>query len=651
MGDNINSGFSMTKRLEVERMGFLLERLAADTPADQQLRELNQNSLEAISRRFRAGDTSPGKIIWDIDWSFYSNNSAYKLSVTDNGDGMSPDDMVRYLNNLSVQGAGTNQGLTGNFGVGAKITALARNPFGLVYRSWRGGGGSMVQMHRDDDQGEYGLRAFQLPDGTLTYHPPLTAASKPSTIGTSGTKVTLLGDSLEMNTALPSGRNANWVLAFLHSRYFELPQNIEISVRVLTRDIVKWPKTEPAPSEKTFNLQKVTPLRELFDSYAPPNSRGIERLSNADVYWWVFENADDVTKKLSTRSGSTGRLGVVFQNEVYLEKKSDPARRAMVNFGIIYGVDHVCLYVVPRPDSGLAIRADTGRSRVLLNDEDIESGDWLQRWGSEFKQKLPKPIADLQAAYISKLGADNSEDARRRVLDRISSLGQLLNPTRYRPDPDGVVFGEGLVEAELKRTRKPSDNEDDDKTEDDVIDDDSSDDDYRPTQRRTRKKTAVFSDIAEHGDDSTLVVPVKEKTPDFEFDWVSRATGTRAETEMIDMAAELVGDVVTGRKLKINADFRGFGDLVDQVQKEFNPTNDVKLQPKILEHVKDWYATQLVEAILAVRGLRNQGTWLKDDVENALSCKALTAVAMCRLLVREKIRASLLKELGRAKAA
>jgi hypothetical protein len=361
----------------------------------------------------------------------------------------------------SKSASGT-QGLTANFGVGAKITALARNPFGLVYRSWRNGHGAMVHLHRDDDQGEYGLRPFTLPDGTFTYHPPLAAIGKPPLIKTSGTKVTLLGDTLEANTALPSGRNANWVLAFLHSRYFELPPNLEMAVRVVTRDVTKWPKAEPVPSEKTYNLQTVTPLRILFDDYTTVESRGVERLSSADVYWWVFDNNEDVAKKLSTRSASTGRLGVVFQNEVYLEKRSDASRRAMVYFGIVYGVEQVCLYIVPRPDSGLSLRADTGRSRVLLNDEDIDSGDWLQRWGAEFKQKLPKPIVDLQAAYISRLGADNSEDARRRVLERIKSLGQLLNPTRYLPDPDGVVFGDGKTEADIKQQHRkvePADNE------------------------------------------------------------------------------------------------------------------------------------------------------------------------------------------------
>lgn len=652
----MHPNLSMTKRLEVERMGFLLERLAADTPPDQQLRELNQNSIEAILRRQRGGDTSAGKIVWDIDWPFYTSNGSYKLSITDNGDGMSAEDMVRYLNNLSVQGAGGSQGLTANFGVGAKITALARNPHGLVYRSWRNSHGAMVQLHRDDEQGEYGLRAHKLLDGTVTYHPPLTTIGKPPLIKDSGTKVTLLGDSLEANTALPVGRNANWVLAFLHSRYFELPPNIEIAVRVLTRDTSKWPKSEPVPSEKTYNLQTVSPLRQLFDSYSNIETRGVERLSNADVYWWVFENAEDVTKKLSTRSASTGRLGVVFQNEVYLEKRSDASRRAMVHFGIVYGVDHVCLYIVPRPDSGLSIRADTGRSRVLLNDEDVDSGDWLQRWGGEFKQKLPKPIVDLQASYLSKLGADNSEDARRRVLERINSLGQLLNPTRYRADPEGVVFGDGLTEAEIKIQRpqpKASEDEESSVEDEEIIQTTLTEDgEARITrERRPRKKTPVFSDIAEHGDDTTLVIPVKERLPDFDFDWVSRATGTRGETEMVDKAAELVGDLITGRKLKINADFRGFRDMLDQVQKEFNPANDQKLQSKILENVKDWYATQLVEAILAVRGLRNQGTWLRDDVEVALSSKALTAVAMCRLLVREKIRSSLLREIGKTKAA
>lgn len=221
---------------------------------------------------------------------------------------------------------------------------------------------------------------------------------------------------------------------------------------------------------------------------------------------------------------------------------------------------------------------------------------------------------------------------------------------------EGVVFGDGLTEAEIKIQRpqpKALSDEESSVEDEEIIQTTLTEDgEARITrERRPRKKTPVFSDIAEHGDDTTLVIPVKERLPDFDFDWVSRAAGTRGETEMVDKAAELVGDLITGRKLKINADFRGFRDMVDQVQKEFNPANDQKLQSKILENVKDWYATQLVEAILAVRGLRNQGTWLRDDVEVALSSKALTAVAMCRPLVREKIRSSLLREIGKTKAA
>jgi hypothetical protein len=40
-----------TRAMQVANIAFLLDRLAADTPPNQQIRELTENALEAIERR------------------------------------------------------------------------------------------------------------------------------------------------------------------------------------------------------------------------------------------------------------------------------------------------------------------------------------------------------------------------------------------------------------------------------------------------------------------------------------------------------------------------------------------------------------------------------------------------------------------------
>ena len=47
-----------TRAMQVANIAFLLDRLAADTPPNQQIRELTENALEAIERRQKAGDAT-----------------------------------------------------------------------------------------------------------------------------------------------------------------------------------------------------------------------------------------------------------------------------------------------------------------------------------------------------------------------------------------------------------------------------------------------------------------------------------------------------------------------------------------------------------------------------------------------------------------
>lgn len=141
----------------VANTGFLLERLGQDCHPLQFLRELTQNSIEAMGR----SSATDGKIVWDVDWNTYdlSDEAAYKLSVTDNGDGMTGPEMVKFINQLSS--SLSEQSLSGNYGVGAKIAAATRNHAGLIYMSWKNGVGAMIHWWKDPSNGVYGLRQIE----------------------------------------------------------------------------------------------------------------------------------------------------------------------------------------------------------------------------------------------------------------------------------------------------------------------------------------------------------------------------------------------------------------------------------------------------------------------------------------------------------
>ena len=109
-----------TLRMSVTDLGFMLDRLGRDCSPLQFLRELTQNSLDAIAR----ADSGSGTIIWDVDWPYFDLTGIYKLCIIDDGVGMTGEEMVRYINNLSS--SVHTQSHTGNFGIGAKIAAAMR---------------------------------------------------------------------------------------------------------------------------------------------------------------------------------------------------------------------------------------------------------------------------------------------------------------------------------------------------------------------------------------------------------------------------------------------------------------------------------------------------------------------------------------------
>src|SRR5262249_50996140 len=148
-----------TLEMGVDNTGFIVDRLGHDCAPFQYLRELTQNSIEAIL------DTpdKTGEIVWDVDWNHYDLTGEYKLAIIDTGVGMTGPEMLQYINHLSS--SRHEQAHDKNFGVGAKVAAATRNHAGLIYVSWKEDRGWLTHLWRDPDNEQYGVARSRHDDG------------------------------------------------------------------------------------------------------------------------------------------------------------------------------------------------------------------------------------------------------------------------------------------------------------------------------------------------------------------------------------------------------------------------------------------------------------------------------------------------------
>jgi hypothetical protein len=335
---------------------------------------------------------------------------------------------------------------------------------------------------------------------------------------------------------------------------------------------------------------------------------------------------------MSTRGGRTGKVGIVFQDEVYVQLVPPSARRVLAGFGIVFGADHVVIYIEPKKT--LDVRADTARSRIIINGEDVQKANWFEAWGEEFREKMPAAIKAKIDEIMAKTEGDPDGKMRERIKERLQRIRELLRPSRYRRDPSGHLRAVGQAPGGASA---PNGGE-------------RGGGDYVSGPRKGgRASDDYLTDLVESGGEAVMAVVASTKEP--EVKWVSRAAGTREEGELDDLAAGVIGDTLSSDLVKANRDFRGYRDLVNFFSREFNPSAEPAIDRKIIEYVEEWLECQLIEVIMTVRNLVNGKTWTPDDIDRALSPHALTASLMARFHIVERVKRSLNSDLAKPKVA
>ena len=602
--------------MTVENVGFLLDRLGQDCSPLQFLRELTQNGIEAIQRTKR-----PGQIVWDVDWISYDlAGGPMKLCITDTGDGMSGEEMLRFINKLSS--SGSEQSFSTNYGVGAKIAAATKNPAGVVFQSWKNGEGCMIHLEKNSKSGEYGLRQWELGNGDYAHYFPLEDSVKPNIIEQNGTKVILVGKEVSANTMTPPEEAAapsRWVSKYLNTRYYCFPDGVAVKAR----EGWDFPRND---SDRNI-LRTITGQKYYLDQHCVEG--GTHSLETATVHWWILKDE----KALTNNSGfieSAGHMAALYQNELYDRANQRTGTAMLQQFGVLFGTRYVVLYIEPHADN---LTTNTARTTLLVDGEKLPWNDWAY----EFRENMPR---ELSKFVQEKALASTDKDHVKSIKERLKHVMDLYRVSRYRPSPQGVYLSDPSTSVEVA----PSDS---------------------ASVRSKGGGGGVGSSIgsqsrgnrdAEIGNVYHLfekkvggVPSDRTQTDPFPIvKWVTIKDDTRPDGDMEDKAAKYLSGQNT---LFINADFRVYSDMINRLAKARKVSKDIDIREIVTDVVRQWFEQALIETVIGIQQLKGSKEWGPSELDIAMSEEALTAAVMQRYHVFNACKRELGAKLGRGPVA
>jgi hypothetical protein len=611
----------------VENADFIADKLASELLPYQENREVTKNAEEAVRRRMDLDGLKDGRIVFDVDWPLIEETGKWFNACADNGDGMSRSEIARYMTTLAVRGAGQNQSLHGNQGMGLKIAGPTKHKNGVLIRSLKDGEATMVQIGWTGD--EYDMIPLG-PDGELVVSVADDMFPEFITEKGSGTVVTFLGNPENENTFSPPDRPRGWLFKYLHQRFFRLSHDgIEVVVRVPTGDEDDWPRTFAEAQARhrgegrSFNLSKVRGTASVWDDAADRQGdgyRGVVDLPGdaandipaAKMHWWVLPSGPGTD--VSTRTASGGSIALLYQNELHDWRTGSQANPYFARLGVIFGKPRIAFVLEP---VGGTIMSDFPRAHVLVGGTPVlESDAWLM-WSEQFRADMPEIIKQTMSEEQSRLQAEDPDRAR-RIRERLKDVMSLLRPRRFRrqeggsvraggPTASGPDGGTGTV---IDRPIGPG---------------------RRPRAARTRGIGAVLTQVQPDGDEASEVFAILNLEPRWvsEKEAESLALVNGNGNGLHDRAAALAGeDGATADILLLNRDFRGYQSIVAAVNDWANPDGDDAKAQAIESAAQEWIEQKMVEAVNGLRQLENGSTWLASHFDDALSPTALTAAFM-----------------------
>jgi hypothetical protein len=388
---------------------------------DQQYREFTQNSIESIQRVQQKNSLYKGEILWTT----CKYKGANKLTIIDDGEGMTPEQILK---NLGELGGSSRNNRYKNFGCGAKIAGLSWNKYGIIYRCWVDGEGFAVHFLKHPITKLYG--ALKIDEVAAI---PIPDSEKPSMIDQHGCQVILLGDSVDQDTAKPPSEKLYgmlkgskisvdyWLAARLNTRFYTIPVNIKIQT-----------------DRFSYNRErKVSIFGHQYGLNKEFKKTDEICLNGAAVKIFYKESA-----KREYSSGSDfvtqGQLAVLNQDEVIkIDFSGKSGTNPLPAWGLSMLRRQVALVVIPDKK----FTQDLERKTLVCEGMPIEV--FLNSLKEEFKEKMPAWLKEIENKMQQEaLDKDNDHE------ERLKKLLSLFKKDRYRNSLAGEV---DIQENEIRR--------------------------------------------------------------------------------------------------------------------------------------------------------------------------------------------------------
>ena len=562
--------------MKAGRIAIGVRRLHAECADLQFLRELTQNSLESILMR-----GGKGNVEWTFDDRWLEENGSMKLSIIDDGIGMTGKEVAEYIN--SIWSSGKDMGAGKNYGIGAKIAAAPLNPLGIEYWTWKDGRGYFSKLVYDEYTDNFGLEWLTNESGGKVEWIEVADEFQPDKIrenGGNGVKVVLLGQTDDDATFLNDKAQmpTQWIQYYLNTRYYNIPDDIAIYA----------PNIRP---DKIIRSRALG-LRKCLEKHTI--SEGKMKVTDGTLYWKLLDEKEIRTKY--TSYDSAAQSGALFKDEIYDHERLSPHRTRMLNqFGLFFTHSRVAIFVEPHI-KGL----DTNQARSVLITENKESLPW-KLWGWEFKNNLPEPIKKIEDELSAKAQLKNASELRKRI-DNYRKENPLQH---FRGDDQGGFDSDDPLSNRHKSGSNGSGEND--------LPDNSGPSEPKDKYSKFRKK------------DNRKARKEKARN-NIDWFWIKESDGSRQPDQIPDKSAEWIPDQ---KILLINEDARYWKSVVGQVMEKTSDGN-ARRDLRIIDECRNEYSWLLIETVLAANSrLNDNENWDQTQVEKkALSPQGLTAVTL-----------------------
>ena len=346
--------------------------------------EYTRNSIQAIQRR-GVGN----KVVWGPKEVEFNGKKIRKLSITDNGPGLSddPNEIQRLIGGLASSGYQT--AINQNHGCGAKASAAMWNALGVLYRTWVVDKYGQLRSYRVAINPQ-GLMA--LGDGDLAVEEVDPYEGRPDMIEDHGTEVIFMGNTQDQDTNAEVGEGkplaAYRILKYLNTRFFDIPEDIEVYA----------PRGQKR-KDGQLRMDRVDGFRRCW------MESGTKRVSNPLILDYGAIPLADVQVPATIRyfvlsdepSGRKSRAGIfdarpsiafLYEDELYTHRGGPDAVKMLSSF-VGMACDRVVLVI--EPDASM-VNPEGGRQVLRFKGDELS----FDIWSTIFRDNLPESIRKIQ---------------------------------------------------------------------------------------------------------------------------------------------------------------------------------------------------------------------------------------------------------------